>query len=179
LASFLIEKGRFRGPPFFLAGIKRLIPNKDGQMVIFFPVILKELSEKARSYPWPKPERCPKCGACRVWGHGYFMAIFDGFRQLLLLKRYRCPDCGCVIRCRPAGYFKRFQAPIHTIRESISSKGSKGRWLPDISRTRQAHWWRALTRRAAAFLEKSFCRVTAEDFDRLQVFGKIPVTRSI
>jgi len=148
-------------------------------MVIFFPVILKELSEKERKYQWPKPEKCPKCGTCRVWGHGYVAAFFDGFRQLLWLKRYRCPDCRCVIRCRPSGYFRRFQASIHTIRESIKARSASGQWLPGISRTRQAHWWRALSRRAAAFLEKTFSPVRAEDFDALLTLGKVPVTRAI
>jgi hypothetical protein len=48
-------------------------------------------------------------------GHGFAEAIFDGYDRSLLLKLYRCPDCGYVIRLRPQGYFKRFQTQIETI----------------------------------------------------------------
>ena len=88
-------------------------------MVIFSAVKLKELFEKERDYPWQKPERCPCCNDIRLWGHGFTDAIFDGYEQPLLIKLYRCPDCGCVIRLRPKGYFKRFQASIETIRRWI------------------------------------------------------------
>lgn len=148
-------------------------------MVIFFSVILKELSEKGRRYSWPRLERCPRCGACTVWGHGYVSAFFDGFNQPVLLRRYRCSDCRCVIRCRPSGYFKRFQASIDKIRASISSKAEKGSWLSDISRTRQAHWWRALKRRTTAFFGNTFHRVMVENFDRLISRGQVPVSRAI
>jgi len=35
-----------------------------------------------------------------LWGHGFADAVFDGYKQPLPLKLYRCPDCGCVIRLR-------------------------------------------------------------------------------
>lgn len=148
-------------------------------MVIFFSVILKELFEKGRKYPWPRIDKCPKCGACKVWKHGYVTGIFDGFNQLLFLKRYRCPDCRCVFRCRPSGFFKRFQSPIDTIRKSILSKESKGRWLQGISRTRQAHWWRALKRRIAAFSGNTFRETMVKGFDYLRALCREPVTRCI
>jgi len=91
-------------------------------MVIFVAVKLKKLFKKKRNYSWPKPESCPRCNDYKVWGHGYAQAIFDGYNEPLLLKLYRCPVCGCVIRLRPSGYFKRFQAKIKTIRSSISHK---------------------------------------------------------
>lgn len=148
-------------------------------MVLFISIILKELSEKGRAYPWPRIERCPKCGAHAVWGHGYVPAIFDGFNQPLLLKRCRCPGCRCVIRLRPSGYFTHFQSPIGTIRESIASKENKGRWLSGLSRTRQANWWRALKRRIAAFFGNTFQGTMAEGFDRLQALAMAPVCRVI
>jgi len=40
-------------------------------MIIFFPVILKQLFHLGRFYSWPKPERCPRCGGHRLWGHGH------------------------------------------------------------------------------------------------------------
>ena len=148
-------------------------------MIIFFPVILKSLFEKGRDYPWLRPEKCPHCNNYKVWGHGFVGGLFDGFRQPLLLRRNRCPDCGCIIRCRPAGYFKRFQASIETIRCSISSKTEKGRWLPGISCSRLTHWWRALKRRMAAFLGNTWNLGVLEGFDYLLAQGQTPASRSI
>lgn len=148
-------------------------------MVIFFSVVLKDLLEKGRDYPWPKPAACPRCGACRLWGHGYVSCFFDGFYHALPFKRYRCPDCRCVIRCRPIGYFKRFQAPVDTIRKSISSRAESGRWLKGISRCRQAHWLRALNRRIEAFFGHTFDGTRLEGFDRLLSLGRSPVCRAI
>ncbi|MFV9645531.1 MAG: hypothetical protein ACNYWU_06885, partial [Desulfobacterales bacterium] len=70
-------------------------------MVIFVAVKLKKLFKKKRNYSWPKPESCPRCNDYKVWGHGYAQAIFDGYNEPLLLKLYRCPVCGCVIKLRP------------------------------------------------------------------------------
>jgi hypothetical protein len=152
-------------------------------MIIFSAVKLKELFKKERNYPWKKPQACPCCRSCTVWGHGFAEAIFDGFdRPLLLkllLKLYRCPDCGCVIRLRPKGYFKRFQACIETIRSSIVCKSSMNRWLPGISRTRQCHWFRALKTRIKAYLTETWVEGVVAGFDYLLQLGQTPVSRSI
>jgi hypothetical protein len=76
-------------------------------MVIFSAVKLKDLFRKEREYPWQKPESCLCCRSNRLWGHGFAEAIFDGYNKPLLLKLYRCPECGCVIRLRPEGYYKK------------------------------------------------------------------------
>ncbi len=89
-------------------------------MVIFIPIILKELFELGRKYPWKRPKSCPKCGNVRVWVHAYSPALFDGFSKPLLLKLYRCPCCGCIVRLRPDSHFSRFQASIHEIRSTLS-----------------------------------------------------------
>lgn len=156
-----------------------MIPYTDGKMLLFFSVILKELSEKGRDYPWPRPQKCPRCGAHGIWGHGFISAIFDGFNQPLFLKRYRCPHCRCVVRLRPSGYFSRFQSPLGVIRESISTKEDKGVWLKGLSRSRQAHWWRALKHRIAAFFGNAFQGTMTEGFDRLYALGRSPVCRAI
>ncbi len=49
-------------------------------------------------------------------GHGFACTIFQGFDSSLLLKRYRCPTCGCIIKLRPSTHFSRFQSSKHTIR---------------------------------------------------------------
>lgn len=148
-------------------------------MILFIPIILKELSIKGRGFPWPRMERCPRCGADTLWGHGYVMALFDGFDRPLLLKRYRCPNCRCVMRVRPLGYLARFQSPIVVIRKSMATKEEKGRWLSGLSRTRQGHWWRALKRRMAAFLGNTFQGTMVDGFNCLQALGQAPVCRSI
>ena len=148
-------------------------------MVIFFPVILKQLFHLGRLYPWPKPDHCPRCGSHRLWGHGFVEAFFDGFDQSLLLRRYRCPDCGCVIRLRPQGYFKRFQSSIATIRSSIEQKVKAGRWLAGLSRTRQRHWFRSLVKRIKAYLTDTWDLGVVVGFDHLLRKGQTPVSRAI
>ena len=148
-------------------------------MVIFFPVILKQLFCLGRQYPFPKPERCPRCGGPRLWGHGYVEAFFDGFSQALFLKRYRCPDCGCVIRLRPSGYFRRFQSSIASIRSSINHKVQSGHWLNGLSRTRQCHWLRSLCKRIKVYLTDTWDLGIVAGFDDLLKKGQIPVSRAI
>jgi hypothetical protein len=154
-------------------------PTRNGKMVLFFAVKLKDLFEKGRDYPWQKPDNCPCCHSQRLWGHGFAEAFFDGYVKPLVLKLYRCPDCGCVIRLRPKGYFKRFQASIETIRSSIASKSMMNRWLPGISRSRQCHWYRALNKRLNAYLTRVWVGGVVAGFDRLLQLGQVPVSRCI
>jgi hypothetical protein len=148
-------------------------------MVIFVKVKLKELFKKARKYPWKRPDNCPHCNSHKVWGHGYAQSNFDGYNEPLLLKLYRCPVCGCVIRLRPAGYFKRFQAKIKTIRLCISHKEKHQKWLSSLSRTRQRHWFRALRRRITAYFGDTWFHGLLKAFDHFMTQGHVPVTRSI
>ncbi len=151
----------------------------NNNMIISFSVILKELFFLGRNYPWPRPDQCPRCNSSRTWGHGFVSACFDGYDQPFSLKRYRCPDCGCVMRMRPSGYFKGFQAPIKTIRASIFQKVHMGQWLPGILRTRQYHWFNSLCKRMAAYLTHTWESGTMSAFDYLMKCGQIPVSRSI
>ena len=148
-------------------------------MVMFFVVKLKDLFEKQRDYPWQKPDNCPCCNSQRLWGHGFAEAIFDGYDKPLLLKLYRCPDCGCVIRLRPEGFLKRFQASVETIRSSIAGKSATNRWLPGISRSRQCHWFRSLRQRMKAYLTDTWRYGIVAGFDHLLQLGQAPVSRFI
>jgi hypothetical protein len=148
-------------------------------MVIFFSVILKDLLLQGRDYPWPKPGSCPRCEGFRLWGHGFVSAYFDGYDQPFCLKRYRCPDCRCVLRLRPEGYFKRFQAPIETIRSSIACKFTKNRWLAGITRSRQCHWFRALKKRIKAYLTDTWQQGMVAGFDYFVKHNQVPASRSI
>jgi hypothetical protein len=153
--------------------------SRSGAMVVFFPVILKRLFRLGRNYPWPKPDSCPRCSSCRLWGHGYVSACFDGYDQSFTLKRYRCPDCGCVIRLRPRGYFKRFQASVATIRSSVIFKAFENRWIGGVGRTRQRHWFNALRRKIKAHLTDAWSQGLVAGFDHLLQMGQIPVSRAI
>ena len=148
-------------------------------MIIFCAVKLKELFNKQRDYSWQKPTSCPRCNSFRLWGHGFAAAIFDGFNRPLLLKLYRCPDCDCVIRLRPKGYFKRFQASVETIRSSIVCKVSANRWIAGVERTRQCHWFRFLCQKIKVYLSDTWCDGIVAGFDYLLQLGQIPVSRAI
>jgi hypothetical protein len=106
-------------------------------------------------------------------------ACFDGYHQVFALKRYRCPDCGCVVRLRPRGYFRRFQASIVSIRSSIISKTVENRWIGGIGRTRQRQWLSALLKKVKAHLTDAWSQGPVAGFDRLLQMGQIPVSRSI
>jgi hypothetical protein len=155
------------------------LAHKAIELILFISAKIKDIFELGRKYPWPRPEICLRCNESKVWGHGFTTAYFDGFDSAVILKRYRCPVCGCIIRLRPKGYFHRFQASIETIRSKLSHRLKKGRWPPGLSRSRQAHWLRALRRKAEAYLTQSFKGTLIEAFDHLLFQGKIPVSRSI
>ena len=148
-------------------------------MIIFLSVVIKDLFNLGKDYPWTRPAGCRRCGSFRLWGHGFVSAYFDGYHQPFWLKRYRCPDCGCVIRLRPEGYFKGFQASVQTIRSSIASKVQACKWLSGVSRSRQCHWYRSLLRKKTAYLTNTWHQGILAAFDHLAQLGRIPVGRSI
>ncbi len=153
--------------------------SKGVQMIIPVKVKLKHIFNKSKNYCWPRPPLCLRCESSHLWGHGYVMSYFDGFDQPFYLKRYRCPDCGCVIKLKPAGYLKRFQAPIDTIRLSIYCRLKKGCWLPGVSRSRQNHWFKALVRKVKAYLGDRWNRQLLTAFDLFIARGQNPVSRAI
>lgn len=112
-------------------------------LILFVEVCVKRVFEMGKGFPWSKPQGCPRCGG-KLWGHGFCPAYFDGFQQPVWLRRYRCAVCKVVLRLRPAGYWSRFQAPIATIRESLSRRLLQGRWTPQLPRSRQRHWLKGL-----------------------------------
>ncbi len=101
------------------------------------------------NYPWPRPAWCPRCRSTRLWGHGYVGRFFDGFEKALLLKRYRCPECGAVHTLRPHLYDRRFQVMWFTIFLSLLRKITHDQWLMGIGRQRQQYWWRGFKKQAS------------------------------
>ena len=148
-------------------------------MILPVVVVLKEIYEKGRDYLWPRPEVCPCCRTRRPWGHGFVLAYFDGLAAGVLLRRYRCPQCRCVIRLKPEGYFDRFQSSITTIRAVIRELVEKKLSPSGVPRTRRDHWLKALKRKARAYFGDPFEDRLLSAFDRLVEMGKIPVSRSI
>ncbi len=96
-------------------------------MILPVTVNLKEMEEKGRNYRWIRPEVCPRWRGSHLWGHGFVEVLFDGYAEALILRRYRCPVCGCVIKLKPKDYFRRFQVPIERIRFHIVSRLKTGK----------------------------------------------------
>jgi hypothetical protein len=148
-------------------------------MIIFVSVNLKRLFKDQKNYCWPRPDTCPQCGIDGLWGHGFVLAYFDDLPAGVFLRRYRCHNCGCVLRLRPNGFFRRFQASIETIRSSLSRRLSGGRYLSGISKSRQRHWLKGLLRNVTAYLGDQWNRRLLDGFDHLKACGFIPVTCAV
>ena len=104
---------------------------------------VKTLAELGRDYPWQRLEQCPRCGGVRVWGHGFVGAYLDEAGVgMVVLKRYRSPECRVVIRLRPKGYFRRIQASVAAVRACVVHRLETGRWPPGSKPERQRHWLR-------------------------------------
>ena len=148
-------------------------------MILPVTVNLKEIEEKGRNYRWIRPEVCLRCRGSHLWGHGFVEALFDGYDKALMLRRYRCPVCGCVIKLKPKGYFRRFQATIESIRFHIVSRLKTGKWPQGCSCSRCRHWLSALKRQTMAHLGIEWIGHLSKAFDRLIEMGEVPVSRSI
>jgi hypothetical protein len=77
------------------------------------------------------------------------------------------------------GYFKRFQAPIDTIRQSLAYRFTHHLWPPGSSRQRSGHWLRSLSRKAKLYLGLKGFEGMIEAFDQLVSLGVNPVSRSV
>jgi hypothetical protein len=148
-------------------------------MIISVAANLKEIEEKGRDFAWWKPQRCLRCRESGLWGHGFVAGFFDGFAAALLLRRYRCPLCKCVIKLRPMGYFDRFQASIEAIRFHVTTRLKRGKWERGFSGSRGRHWLRALKRQTMSHLGMAWMGRLAEAFDRLLGMGVAAASRAV
>ena len=151
-------------------------PNQSDSMILFVDVDLKEVSLLGKKFLWQKPAICPCCLQSHVWGHGFSGTFFDGFFDALLMRRFRCPACGCVMKCRPKSHFKRIQTDIETIRSYLAGRIERGRWPGGPERGR--HWLRALKRQVLAHLGLTWQNRLLEAFDLFWGSGIVPVSRS-
>ncbi len=140
---------------------------------------IKKIFKLGKKYKWQKPSRCHHCSEPTLWGHGFVLSFFDGFDQGIYLKRYRCPYCHTVFKLKPYGYFNRFQADIRLIFSSIRSRIYKGRYLQELSWSRQHFWFSALKRNITAYLSNTWNKGMIAGFIELIRMGKTPVTCSI
>lgn len=148
-------------------------------MILPIKVNLNEIDEQGKDYRWPRPDFCGRCHGNRLWGHGFVETIFAGYRNALLIHRYRCPECGCIMKFRPDGYFPRFQSPKDTIRSHIATRLATGRWPPGSVKDVCRHWLRALKRNTIAHLGMDWINRLAEAFDCLVKMSIVPVSRRI
>lgn len=154
-----------------------MVPSQSDSMILFVDVDLKEVSLLGKKFPWQKPTMCPCCLQSHVWGHGFSGTFFDGFLNALLMRRFRCPACGCVMKCRPRSHFTRIQTAIYTIRSYLAGRIESGRWPGSPERGR--HWLRALKRQCLARLGLLWRNRLLEAFERLCRLGIVPVSRSL
>jgi len=153
--------------------------KKYNKMIIFVPVVLKDIFEQGREYDWKRPADCPKCNHYKVWSHGFVQRFFDDFVTFLLLKCYRCPNCGCIITLRPDSHFTRIQASKETIRYSLHLRLTTDKWPPGLSLSRQRHWLNNLRRRIKALLTDTWTSGEIAAFDYFASIGQTPVGSSI
>lgn len=168
--------GRWRAP----APDGEIVPATQARTLVHrVPIDVKSLAQRGRAFPWPRPVMCFRCDGLRIWGHGFVESSFDDYATPLLLRRYRCPDCGLVIRMRPAAYWQRMQASIAAIRTALLQRLRHGRWPPGISTARARLWLRGLRQQVTAHLSQWWRGRLAKAFDKLQDLGICAVSRSV
>jgi hypothetical protein len=149
-------------------------------MIYFVSVLLKDIFEQGKDYPWVRPAVCPECGHYRLWGHGFTARYFQGYPCCLYLKCYRCPNCKLVITLRPDSHFSRVRSSRETIRSHLEQRLDNGRWpRSTLSRPCLRHWLTNLARQALARLTDSWKDGLISAFDRLVATGVTPITRTI
>jgi hypothetical protein len=149
---------------------------------LFFMMCVKEILRLGRRYPFPRPERClhAGCGSSRIWGHGFVERYFDGCDAPVELRRWRCPDCGCVYTIQPADYWPRHHTPIETITQGLSYRIKHGFWDKALgfTRQRQGHWLRALRDNIKMRLGMSFNGGMLAGFYELVLLPMVPIVRT-
>jgi len=148
-------------------------------MIQFVNVALKVIFAQGRNFLWQRPSECPRCANWKVWGHGHVQCNFEGFSVPLWLKRYRCPECGCIIQMRPSSHFSRFQSSREAIRSALAQRITHGKWPPGQFSGRMRHWLRNLKRQIRVHLTEKWKSGLMKAFDHLAAMGRVPVSRSI
>jgi len=114
-------------------------------MILSININIKELSVLGKSFKWQKPSHCPRCKNSKLWGHGFVNFYFDGYKNSLILKRYRCFSCHCIITMKPTGFWNKYQTSIEKIYKTLKFRLEKHCWPPWTTRQKAGHWIKAFT----------------------------------
>ena len=147
-------------------------------MILFVAVDLKQLFLRGRNFRWKKPAICPCCRQSHLWGHGFSDTIFEGYPAALPMRRFKCPLCRCVFKCRPKGYFSRFQSAIDTIKSRLRQRIGTGRWPSPGHGARGRHWLAALKGKVLVYLGLEWRQHLLAGFERLCQLNIVPVSGS-
>lgn len=147
-------------------------------MILYSKVSVKKIFEEGKDYAWGRPQRCPKCGSGRLWGHGYVERYFEGFETAVWMKRWQCRDCGGVHTMRPEGFWRRFRHSVVRIVKSLKQKLSGGGWLGEFGREVQQYWRRGFGRQCARE-GRNVYKKGREILERLLEKGVIVATHSL
>ncbi len=110
-------------------------------MICYTDITLIDIHRLGKKFKWKPPENCSKCGG-KLWGHGFVGSCFEGYTDILYLKRYRCTNCGCIITMRPLSHFSRYQSSTKDIYQTLKTRLFSYRWPPWCTRQRGGHWLR-------------------------------------
>lgn len=111
-------------------------------MILYCNASAEEIQNEGKAFNWERPV-CPRC-KIGVHGHGFVSRFFNAIAGYIFVKRWRCPRCGMVITCRPAGYWPRYQESISKVFESLIYRVTHRKWPPHTGRQRGGHWIRKL-----------------------------------
>ena len=175
LPLFLHHIDKFYPTPSAYENSSRVMISNLGK---FVGVDLKQVSALGRKFVWLKPDLCPCCRQSHLWGHGFCDTYFDGFTTALPMRRFICPACRCVIKCRPKGYFSRFQTAIGTIKSHLANRIARGRWPPTSVPARGRYWLAALKAKTLVYLGLDWMNRLDEAFDLLCRLNIVPVSVS-
>jgi hypothetical protein len=146
-------------------------------LILSFSVNVKLLFAEGIEFAWDKPGDCPKCGGCRLWGHGFVTRYFEGVDTTYLwVKRWRCPDCKAVHTARPKQFFGRFRYAITTILACLYEKIVRGKWMNCIPFQVQQYWYAGLRLQASRHTNAAVPELS--DLRRLLAIPIVPVTHS-
>jgi hypothetical protein len=118
----------------------QIYPRRVKKTLFICRIDLQKNQELEKQYPWKRPNICPCCKGCRLWGHGFVLRYFVGFATGLWMKRWRCPDCGAVHTARPEEYCPGVQYPRSLQQKSLTAKLSGKPFLSTLPRQVQQHW---------------------------------------
>ena len=148
-------------------------------MIHFVDVNLKNIFEQGKEYPWIRPKVCPNCNHFKVWSHGFVARYFYGFTDSLYMKCYRCPECHCVITCRPNTHFPKVRCEKAQIRTSLATRIAMLLWpITHFLTSRMRYWMRNFKKKAVARLTMAWDQGLMAAFDKLLDMGIVHVSRS-